>query len=122
MTTRPEGPGPRQTRRTALRAAAALAAAAPGGLPPLALAQGRTRPNPRPPSRGGSSSRSAGGATPRSRWTTCGRGQAHGPGRDRPDEARGFPHAQAVRPDLHHDQLAPPGQRPVRPEIPRHLR
>ena len=48
----------------------------------------------------------------------CG-GQADGPGRHRPAQAEGFRHAQEVRPDLHHDQLAPPGQRPVRPEVPR---
>ena len=45
MTSRPEGHGPRQTRRTALRAAAALAAAGvAGGLPPVALGEGAGQP------------------------------------------------------------------------------
>jgi hydroxypyruvate isomerase len=53
MTTRPERSGPRQTRRTALRAAAALAAAgAAGGLPPGARGEGADQAEPSAAARG----------------------------------------------------------------------
>ena len=114
MTTSIEGSGARPTRRDLLQTAAATAAL---GLTGAATAQAPRRgPRAVPAAFNQSVCRWCYGKI--SLEDLCSGGEANGPGRHRPAQSLRLSHAQEARPDLHHDQLSSPEQRPCRPQVP----